>query len=137
MAINLMQGLLTAVILQPRKLPSNQLFAAAGMSAAMPGLLGMLVPLLLVRNSGKTAPVPAPPEELLAVPDVVGRTEKEALAMLTGLSFKVEVKAATVKGGVPGSVIHQQPASGTLGPKGSTVVLSVQPAEQHCQVVND
>jgi beta-lactam-binding protein with PASTA domain len=50
MAINLMQGALAAVILQPRKLPGNKLLAASAMAAALPGLPGMLLPLLLVKN---------------------------------------------------------------------------------------
>lgn len=59
-----------------------------------------------------------------SVPDVRGKTEKEAVAQLTGLGFKTTVKrAASSK--QTGTVVSQAPAAGVTAEKGATVTLVV------------
>ena len=132
MPINLTQGLLTAVILKPRALPTNTLVSAAALSAAMPGLLGLLLPLLLIKNNKEGTPPAGPLPtttpiiKLEVVPDVVGQTEAKALEQFKATRFAVEVQPALVKGSASGIVLSQEPAGKTLFEEGNTVVLFVQ-----------
>jgi 1A family penicillin-binding protein len=69
----------------------------------------------------------------IAVPDVVGRTEAEALATLAGAGLRGSARAAE-SDQPQGTVIGQQPPAGTLATPGITVVLDVSvgpPPEEH------
>ncbi|GAA1631280.1 Stk1 family PASTA domain-containing Ser/Thr kinase [Georgenia ruanii] len=61
--------------------------------------------------------------ELFAVPDVVGKQVREARGALEGAGFRVEVHE--VLGGFFGTVRAQDPAAGTMLPRGSVVALTV------------
>lgn len=127
MAINLMQGALTAVILQPRKLPSEKVVAAAAMSAVTPGLLGLLLPLLLVKNDKAAAPPPPSTDpKRIAVPDVVGVAKAEALERLKAAGLTGEVYPGNETGRSSGVVFKQGPIGGTQADKDSKVLLLVQ-----------
>ncbi len=129
MAINLTQGLLAAVALRPRNLPKEKLFAAAGLAAAMPGPLGLLLPLLLVKDD-KAAVAQIRPVEFVELPNVIDRSEVEAIQELKDLGFVVDPpRAAHVKGAQAGLVVAQEPMGPLRVVKGSHVVLFVQVAE--------
>jgi serine/threonine-protein kinase len=61
--------------------------------------------------------------ELFAVPDVVGTQVREARSALEGAGFRVEVNE--VLGGFFGTVRAQDPAAGTMLPRGSVITLTV------------
>ncbi|KAE8763849.1 Stk1 family PASTA domain-containing Ser/Thr kinase, partial [Georgenia thermotolerans] len=61
--------------------------------------------------------------ELFAVPDVVGQQVREARSALEGAGFTVEVHE--VLGGFFGTVRAQDPAAGTMLPRGGLVKLTV------------
>ena len=131
MPINLMQGLFTAVILKPRKLPKDKVIAASALSATLPGLWGLALPFLLLKD---TKPAPAQPVTptpgtvtvLEAVPDVIGMDQAQALLAFQDIELKAELQLAQVKEGKPGTVVAQYPPARMLIAKGSTVVLFVQ-----------
>lgn len=93
MGLNLMQGAVTALILQPRKLPKEKVLAAAALSSMMTGAPGMLLPLLLVTN-GRTAPQPPQLGNGLAqtvVPKVEGLSEEDATRTLRAAGLGADV----------------------------------------------
>jgi serine/threonine-protein kinase len=59
-----------------------------------------------------------------AVPDVIGKTQAQAVNALTAAGFLAQVTLQT-GGGTVGDVIDQSPASGTKATTGSTVVITV------------
>lgn len=60
---------------------------------------------------------------LVEVPDVFGKSTREATRMLEEAGF--EVKVEEILGGLFGTVRTQNPEAGTLAPQGSTVVISI------------
>ena len=131
MAFNVMQGLFTAVILKPRKLPQDKVIAASALSATLPGLWGLALPFLLLKDSKPASAQPVSPAGgpvtvLEAVPDVMGMDQAKALLAFQGIELKAELQLAQVKDGKPGTVVAQQPPPRMLIAKGSTVVLFVQ-----------
>lgn len=131
MPINLMQGLFTAVILKPRKLPQEKVIAASALSATLPGLWGLALPFLLLKDTKlvpaqPVTPTPGPVTVLEAVPDVMGMDQAKALLAFQGIELKAELQLAQVKEGKSGTVVAQQPPARMLIAKGSTVVLFVQ-----------
>ena len=60
---------------------------------------------------------------LVKVPDVQGKQEAEAKAILEGVGFKVEVER--FMGGIFGTVRSQEPGANTEQPKGSTIKLVI------------
>jgi beta-lactam-binding protein with PASTA domain len=65
----------------------------------------------------------------IVVPDVVGMTESAAEQLLVGLHMQVEVRAAASRAAVPGTITRESPAPGVRVPRGSIIVLSVEPAK--------
>ena len=131
MPINLMQGLFTAVILKPRKLPQDKVIAASALSATLPGLWGLALPFLLLEDTKPVpaqpvTPTPGPVTVLEAVPDVMGMDQAMALLAFQGIELRAELQLAQVKEGTSGTVVAQQPPARMLIAKGSTVVLFVQ-----------
>jgi serine/threonine-protein kinase len=61
--------------------------------------------------------------QLVVVPDVFGRQEREARSQLEGLGFTVKVDRFA--GGPFGTVTLQSVPAGTKAPKGSTITLTV------------
>jgi beta-lactam-binding protein with PASTA domain len=61
--------------------------------------------------------------QLVAVPDVFGKQEREATSILEGLGFKVKVER--VFGGPFGTVTRQSVDPGTKAPRGATITLTV------------
>ncbi|MBK6005003.1 PASTA domain-containing protein [Ramlibacter ginsenosidimutans] len=55
MSINVMQGALAAVLMQQRKVPRDKLAAGAALAAIMPGLPGLLVPVLMTQNGASAS----------------------------------------------------------------------------------
>lgn len=133
MAINLMQGLLSAVLLQSRKLPGNTVVAGAALSALTPGPIGLLLPLAIARPPA--TPDDTPDETpgdvttLVQVPPLVGQTEAEAVQALKKLRLEPEVRLGKVEGGTQpaGQVVAQSPQPDVALAEGSIVVLFVQP----------
>jgi beta-lactam-binding protein with PASTA domain len=63
------------------------------------------------------------------VPDVVGMTQSAAERLFLPLHIQVEVRTAGSPATVPGTVTRQSPAAGSVMPRGSIIVLYVQPAK--------
>ena len=61
--------------------------------------------------------------QLVAVPDVFSKNDREAKALLEGLGFKVKIDRFA--GGPFGMVTAQSIPAGTLAPSGSTITLTV------------
>ena len=61
----------------------------------------------------------------MTVPNVVNRTQDEAVARLTGLGFKTNPVSLPNDSVAPGIVYAQDPAAGKKIKKGSTISLSV------------
>ena len=117
MSINLIQGALTAVILQPRKLPTDKVVAAAAMSAVMPGLLGMLLPLLLLNQFKTAAQQPA------AAP-AAGAASASAPA--TAIATATPPGTATATATPPGTATATPPgtATATATPPGTATATT-------------
>jgi serine/threonine-protein kinase len=58
------------------------------------------------------------------VPNVVGKTQAQAVNSLTAAGFLAQVTLQT-GGGTVGDVVDQSPASGTKAPTGSKVTITV------------
>ncbi|WP_214415657.1 Stk1 family PASTA domain-containing Ser/Thr kinase [Sphaerisporangium fuscum] len=65
------------------------------------------------------------PKQQIEVPDVVGQSEKDAKATLTGAGFKVKVSKQPSADKPEGSVISQSPQGGAKLTSGSTIFLVV------------
>ncbi|MBW3086113.1 Serine/threonine-protein kinase PK-1 [Austwickia sp. TVS 96-490-7B] len=61
--------------------------------------------------------------DLVAVPEVRGRTESEASAMLQSAGFKIDI--SRIAGGLFGMALSTTPSAGEQVPRGSTIVLRV------------
>lgn len=69
-------------------------------------------------------PAPAPAEERVQVPDVVGATRDRARDRLQRAGFTVNVELR-VERGTAGVVVDQQPRGGAMRPRGFTVTITV------------
>lgn len=65
----------------------------------------------------------------IVVPDVRGMTESAAEQLLLSLHMHVEVLLTTSPTGIPGTITRESPAPGVKVPRGSIIVLSVEPAK--------
>jgi beta-lactam-binding protein with PASTA domain len=72
MSFNLMQGALAAVMLQQRNVTGNQLAAGAALAAVMPGMPGLLVPVLMTQKG--TSPANGNGNGTVSVGTTVGST---------------------------------------------------------------
>jgi serine/threonine-protein kinase len=74
---------------------------------------------------GETITVKTSRGNLNEVPDVTGRTEDTAKAVLSERGFNVNVKSVQQEGGVVGTVASQDPAGGEKRKKGTRVTITV------------
>ncbi len=74
--------------------------------------------------------------ERVAVPGVKGQTQEAASTALTSAGFQVAVKEQEREGTDPGTVLAQDPASGTRRPKGSKVTITVATAPKQKAVAD-
>jgi serine/threonine-protein kinase len=65
----------------------------------------------------------------LVVPDVVGMTERAAEQLLRSLQMQVEVRSAASPTIIPGTISRESPAAGSEVPRGSIIVVYVEPAK--------
>jgi DNA-directed RNA polymerase specialized sigma24 family protein len=65
----------------------------------------------------------------VVIPDVLGMTEGAAEELVQRLQMQVEVRMAASPATVPGTITRESPAPGVKVPRGSTIVLSVEPAK--------
>jgi beta-lactam-binding protein with PASTA domain len=66
----------------------------------------------------------------IVVPDVLGMTESAGKQLLLSLQIRVEVRAAASPAAAPGTITTESPAAGVKVPRGSIIVLSVDPAKR-------
>jgi beta-lactam-binding protein with PASTA domain len=102
MSINMMQGALAAVILQQRKVTGNKLAAGAALAAVMPGVPGLLVPVLMTQNSatnkggpgtsaGSVTVVTTGPTTFVRVPHVEGMQAEAAKQAIEEANLEPEI----------------------------------------------
>jgi beta-lactam-binding protein with PASTA domain len=65
----------------------------------------------------------------IVVPDVIGMTESAAEQIIQALQMQVEVRWAASPAATPGTITAESPAPGVKVPRGSLIVLSVEPAK--------
>jgi hypothetical protein len=80
-------------------------------------------------NRADLAAVPSPPPATVVVPNLVGMTEREALAAIQETGLKLGQRTTTVAPDQVGSVLNQSPAPGTKVTTGSSVSLVIASAE--------
>jgi serine/threonine-protein kinase len=71
-----------------------------------------------------------------AVPNVVGRSEKTAIAELQKDGFKVEVQPVASASVPQGTVVSTEPSAGTLFANGSTIKLNVSQGPEKVRIPN-
>ncbi|HEY3141554.1 MAG TPA: PASTA domain-containing protein [Acidimicrobiales bacterium] len=74
---------------------------------------------------GSTVSVVVAAGEGLELPDVVGRTRDEALAILRRLKLRAEERKVVSRRFPPGTVVAQDPLAGTIVPPGATITLGI------------
>jgi serine/threonine-protein kinase len=85
---------------------------------------------------GRDQADPEPPV-VLPVPELVGRTEQQATAVLTAAGWEVEVERVRRDGTTEGEVLSTDPAGGTRLADGDTVVLTVSEGQTIAAVPTD
>ncbi len=80
-------------------------------------------------NRADLTAVPSPPPTTLVVPNLVGMTEREALAALQETGLKLGQRMTKVAPDQVGRVLDQSPAAGTKVAPGSSVSLVIASAE--------
>ena len=95
-----------------------------------PVVLAILLPVLLHASQFSAEPTQGPPPQRLAddrvkVPDVIGRTAKEAERILRESSLRVGGQVRRPADKPPETVLAQSPAAGTLVPRDTSVELVV------------
>ncbi|MDX6689102.1 MAG: eukaryotic-like serine/threonine-protein kinase [Solirubrobacteraceae bacterium] len=74
--------------------------------------------------------------EQATVPDVVGKTEDEAVNAIEGANFTVSVRRRESSSADPGTVLAQDPAGRTQAPSGSRITITVAQAPAPVTVPN-
>ena len=78
----------------------------------------------LAKGSTVTVTVSSGPAKI-AVPDVTGQTQANAVSTLSNAGFNVTVNTQSSSAANAGKVINQSPSAGTMADKGSTVTITV------------
>lgn len=142
MSINLMQGALAAVLLQQRKVAGSKLAAGAAFAAVMPGLPGLLLPVVMAQNSAATSNTTGVsviggagdagtrPADFVQVPDVAGMPVDLATQAIeaAGLAPEIILDRNQHAGTKQDTVYTQSPAADSFVAKQSTVDIVVQVA---------
>ncbi len=76
-------------------------------------------------DPGTTITVTVSKGNLVEVPNVVGRSEDTAKALLSNEGFNVNVETVEQPGGTPGEVVDQDPKGKQKKPRGSDVTITV------------
>jgi serine/threonine-protein kinase len=87
------------------------------------------------RGSLVTLTISKGPEQA-TVPDVVGKTEDEAVNAIEGANFTVSVRRRESSSADPGTVLSQDPAGATQAPNGSRITITVAQAPAPVTVPN-
>jgi hypothetical protein len=117
---------ISTTLLQRRGIDSKKALAAGAAAAVIPGTLGLVVPLVLV---GQTGTLGQSTGGLLSeVPDVVGSPRNDAERALKGLNLKPDSQTHQIASNQTygeGIVVQQKPPAKTLVKPGTTVQLIV------------
>jgi hypothetical protein len=126
---NIIVGALSALILQKRGLATDQVVAGAAISSLTPGMFGLVVPLVLARQSG--SPVRDGVVKLVRVQNAVGLGKDPAVKLVEAQGLRATVKPGEIQSDAqidePGTVVAQQPTANTVVAVGDTVLLYVSP----------
>ena len=76
------------------------------------------------------------PKTTVTVPEVIGKTQEEATALLEGDGLKVKIETANSDDKAPGTVLASKPGVGEDVEAGSTVTLTVSAGKQTLPVPN-
>jgi hypothetical protein len=82
-------------------------------------------------SDGVTAPQPTVTARSLAIPDVHGLQQEEAISVARAAGFQVRISVQPTRRQPAGSVLSQSPAAGTTVALGSTVVFVVARPPHH------
>lgn len=120
-------------ILQNRGVARDKMLAASVGAALIPGLMGLVLPLVVARNEGRSGAGTgsgSDPGTLTAVPPVIGKTQADAETSLTESLLVPVVQSSFIvdssdNPATEGIVVDQDPAADEYVQTGSKVTIIV------------